>query len=270
MAAPSITGRLIDSHCHLDHYDEAERDGIVSRAAAAGLGGLVTISTHLARTGALRDIVAAHDRPDFRVWRTVGIHPCHVSEEDVPTEAALTVLAEAPDVIGIGESGLDHVVAPAGTEARQAAGFRAHVAASRRTGLPLVVHARGADDAVAAILEDEHAQGAFPFVMHCFASGRALAERAVAIGGFVSFSGIVTFPRADALRDLARDLPEDRLLVETDAPFLSPAPFRGKRNEPGRVVHTADVLAVVRGVERRALDACTTVNFARAFRRAGV
>ena len=261
--------RPIDSHCHLDHYDEEERAAVLSRAAAAGLAGVVTISTHLGRVGSLRDIVSAHDRSGFRVWRTVGIHPCHVAEEDVPTEATLVALADAPDVIGIGESGLDEVVAPAGTSARQAASLRTHVAASRLTGLPLVVHARGADDAIADILETEHARGAFPFVMHCFASGRALAERAVAIGGFVSFSGILTFPKADGLRDLARDLPEDRLLVETDAPFLSPAPFRGRRNEPARVLHTADVLAAVRGVSRPALDMRTTANFRRLFRRAG-
>ncbi len=260
---------MIDSHCHLDHYDRAERDAVLRHAAAAGLAGMVTISTHLGRVPALRDLVAEADASALaRVWRTVGIHPCHVADEDVPTAAVLEGLAEAPDVVGIGESGLDHVVAPRDTEVRQALGFRAHVTAARQTGLPLVVHARGADEAVAAILEDEHTRGAFPFVMHCFSSGRALAERAVALGGFVSFSGILTFPKSDALRDLARDLPAGRLLVETDAPFLSPVPFRGKRNEPGRVVHTADVLGAVRGLDRSAVDALTTENFFRLFRRA--
>ena len=259
---------MIDSHCHLDHYAPDERAAAIARAREAGLAGVVTISTLLSQADALAAIVRQAEAAGLRAWRTVGVHPCQVADEAPVRVEELEAAAASSDVIGIGESGLDHVVAPAGTEALQVASFRVHAAAARRTGLPLVVHARGADEAVGTILADEQARGPFPFVMHCFSSGAALAARAVALGGYVSFSGILTFPKADEIRAVAAAVPADRLLVETDAPFLSPVPFRGKRNEPARVVHTASVLASVRGADDAALDALTTANFLRLFRRA--
>jgi TatD DNase family protein len=202
------------------------------------------------------------------VFCTVGIHPHNAGETPPPEVAELVRLAQHPKVIGIGESGLDSFYDKAPRDA-QAESFRRHILAARETGLPLVVHARDADEDIAAMLERETARGGgFPFLMHGFSSGPELARRAVALGGYVSFSGILTFPKSSDLRALAVELPEDRLLVETDAPYLAPVPLRGKRNEPALVVHTARVLAEARGLTPERMAEITTANFLRLFQKA--
>jgi TatD DNase family protein len=255
---------LIDSHCHLDYFSEAERPGVFARAAAAGVGGMVTIGTTLEQSRRLPAIAETQSN----LWCTVGIHPHHAAEEPVPVPEDIATLTSHPKVIGIGESGLDYFYDRSPRDVQQA-GFRAHVRAARLAGLPLAIHARDADHDIAAILQDEYDSGGeFSFLLHCFSSSRTLAEAAIAIGGYVSFSGILTFPKSNELREIARDLPADRLLVETDAPYLAPVPFRGKRNEPAFVAHTARVLAEVRGLEPEALADLTTANFRRLFRKA--
>lgn len=252
---------LIDSHCHLDFPDFAdELPQIVERAQAAGVAGMVTISTRVKRFAQVLSIAERFDR----VWCSVGTHPHNAAEEPEITADTLVELAEHPRVVAIGEAGLDYHYDHSPRDA-QAAGFRTHIEAARRTGLPLVIHAREADDDVAAMLREETGKGAFPFILHCFSSGRALAETGVELGGYVSFSGILTFRNSDELRAIARDIPQDRLLVETDAPYLAPPPYRGKRNEPAYVVHTARVLAETRGVDEAQIAAITTDNFFRLF-----
>lgn len=248
---------LVDSHCHLDFPEFAEeRAALVARARAAGVERMVTISTRVRRFAQIREIAEQFDE----VYCSVGTHPHNAGEELDVTPDELVKLAEHPKVVAIGEAGLDYFYDNAPRDA-QAASFRAHIAAARRTGLPLVIHARDADEDMAAILEDESAKGAFPFVLHCFSSGRGLAEAGVRLGGYVSFSGILTFKRSEELRAIAADMPRDRLLVETDAPFLAPIPFRGKRNEPALVVHTAKVLGEAIGVGADEIAALTTSNF---------
>jgi TatD DNase family protein len=255
---------LIDSHCHLDYYTDAERPDVLARAAAAGVGAMVTIGTTLTQSQRLPAIAAVQPN----LWCTVGVHPHHAGEAPVPTPDEIAALTDDPKVIGIGESGLDYFYDRSPRDV-QRAGFRAHIRAARLAGLPLAIHARDADQDIAAILQDERDTGGeFSFLLHCFSSTRALAEAAIAIGGYVSFSGILTFPKSHELREIARDLPTDRLLVETDAPYLAPVPVRGKRNEPGYVAHTARVLAEVRGLEPEALAELTTANFHRLFRKA--
>lgn len=254
---------LVDSHCHLDHWREEEIPDVVARAAAAGVRTLITIGTRLDQAATVKRIAATF--PD--VWCTVGIHPHRAAEVPVPTVEEIVALADHPKVVGIGEAGLDYYYdrAPRPIAAEV---FRRQIQAARITGLPLVIHARAADEDLAAILAEEHERGgAFPFVLHCFSSGRALAERGVALGGSVSFSGILTFRRSEELRAIARDLPAERLLVETDAPYLAPEPFRGRRCEPAMVVHTAAVLAAVRGLSPAALAELTTANARRLFTR---
>jgi TatD DNase family protein len=255
---------LIDSHCHLDHFQGEEQVAAVARAKAAGVAEMVTIGTRLgAQAATVRAIAEAHEG----VWATVGIHPHNAGERDAPDTAELLREADHPRVIGLGESGLDYFYDKA-PRPQQQAGFRAHIAAARASGLPLVVHARDADADVAAILEEEHAQGRFPFLLHCFSSGAELARRAVALGGYISFSGMLTFPKSDAIRAIAGELPEERLLVETDSPYLAPVPLRGKRCEPAYVAHTAACLAQVRGLAPERLAALTSANFRRLFPRA--
>ncbi len=255
---------LIDSHCHLDYFDGAERASVLERAAAAGVAEMVTIGTRLTESAAVRGIAEAHPN----VWCTVGVHPHNAGEQAVPTPEAIAAEANHPKVIGIGESGLDYFYDKAPREAQQAS-FRAHIRAARLAGVPLAIHARDADEDIAAILQDERDNGGdFAFLLHCFSSGRGLAEKAVELGGYVSFSGILTFPKSQEIRDIARDLPADRLLVETDAPYLAPVPHRGKRNEPAWVACTAAVLAQVRGLQPQALADVTTANFRRLFRKA--
>ncbi len=254
---------IVDSHCHLDYFDGAEQDEVVLRAKAAGIGRMVTIGTRLGEQAAtVRAIADRHED----VFGTVGIHPHNAGEREAPSLAELLREADHPKIIGIGESGLDYFYDKAPREA-QRAGFRAHIAAARESGLPLVVHARDADEDTAAILEEEHGKGAFPFLLHCFSSGPDLARRAVALGGYVSFSGILTFPKSEENRRIAGEVPPERLLVETDSPYLAPVPVRGKRCEPAYVAHTAAKLATVRGMEVRALHELTTANFHRLFQR---
>jgi TatD DNase family protein len=254
---------LIDSHCHLDYFQGEDLAGVLARAAAAGVGEMVTIGTRLTRSAEMRALAEAHPN----VWCTVGIHPHNAGEGEVPTPEAIVAETHHPKVIGIGESGLDYFYDKAPRD-RQQAGFRAHIRAARLSGLPLCIHARDADEDIAAILREEAGQGAFPFLLHCFSSGRGLAEAALALGGYVSFSGILTFPKSQELRDIARDVPRERLLVETDAPYLAPVPFRGKRNEPGHVAHTAKVLAEVHGMGAGEMADLTTANFRRLFPKA--
>jgi len=252
---------LIDSHCHLDYFTPMELPDVLGRAAAAGVGELVTIGTSMAQSRGLPALAEAHEN----LWCTVGVHPHHAAEAPVPTPEALAELTRHPRVIGIGESGLDYFYDRAPRDVQQA-NFRANIRGARLAGLPLAIHARDADADIARILQEERDDGGdFAFLLHCFSSSRALAETAVAMGGYVSFSGILTFPRSSELREIARDVPAERLLVETDAPYLAPVPFRGKRNEPGHVVHTARVLAEVRGLRPDALAALTTANFRRLF-----
>ena len=252
---------LIDSHCHLDYFSEADLPGVLARAAEAGVDELVTIGTTLPQSAKVRALAEAHPN----VWCTVGVHPHHAAEAPVPDPEALAALTEHPKVIGIGEAGLDYFYDRSPRDVQQVV-FRAQIRAARLAGLPLAIHARDADVDIARILREERDSGGeFAFLLHCFSSSRMLAEAGVALGGHVSFSGILTFPKSSELREIARDLPADRLLVETDAPYLAPVPFRGKRNEPGYVAHTARILAEVRGLSPDALAELTTANFRRLF-----
>lgn len=255
---------LVDSHCHLDFKDfEGELDDVVARAGAAGVGTMVSISTHLSKFEGVKAVAERFDN----VWCSVGVHPHQAGEEGLDSPDRLVELAQHPRVVGIGESGLDYYYDNSPRD-RQQISFRAHIEAARETGLPLIVHARDADEDAADIMRDEMEKGAYTAVMHCFSSGRGLAEAALEMGMYISFSGILTFKNAQELRDIARDVPEDRILVETDSPFLAPIPNRGKRNEPAFVTHTAEVLAEVRGMDRNALETATTDNFFRLFSRA--
>jgi TatD DNase family protein len=255
---------LIDSHCHLDYFKEAEFADVIARARAAGVAEMVSIGTSLEQSR--RILALVEDKPG--IWCSVGIHPQHAHEEPVPEPETLAAMTDHPKVIGIGESGLDYFYETAPHDVQQA-GFRAHIRAARLARVPLAIHARNADADIAAILREEReAGGPFDFLLHCFSSGRALAEAAISMGGYVSFSGILTFPKSAELREIARDMPEDRILVETDAPYLAPAPHRGKRNEPGWVAHTAATLAEVKGLSPDALAALTTANFRRLYPKA--
>lgn len=252
---------LVDSHCHLDFPDFAEeREAVVARALAAGVGRMVTISTRVKRFAQIIEIAESFEN----VYCSVGTHPHNAAEELDVTPAELVRLSEHPKVVAIGEAGLDYFYDKSPRDA-QAEGFRNHIAAARETGLPLVIHARQADDDMAAILEEESGKGAFPFILHCFSSGRRLAEVGVALGGYVSFSGILTFRNSEEIRSIAAGVPRERLLVETDAPYLAPVPHRGKRNEPAYVAETARVLAETTGVSAEEIAAITTDNFFRLF-----
>lgn len=256
---------LVDSHCHLDYPDFAEElDAVVARAHAAGVAKMVTISTRVRQF----DRVAAIAERFDSVWCSVGTH-CHNAHEELDLTADhLARLAEHPRCVAIGEAGLDYHYDLSPREA-QAEGFRRHIAAARMTGLPLVIHARDADADVAAILEDETGKGAFPMVLHCFSSGRELARRGLACGACLSFSGILTFKTAEEIRAIAAEAPADRILVETDAPYLAPVPYRGKRNEPAYTAKTAAVLAEVRGTTPDDIARTTTDNFHRLFAKVG-
>ncbi len=252
---------LVDSHCHLDFPDfEAERDAVVQRALDAGVKRMVTISTRVKKFDTIRAIADAYDS----VYCSVGTHPNNAHEELDVTADDLERLAKHPKVVAIGEAGLDHHYDYAPPQA-QRQGFLTHIEAARRTQLPLVIHARSADEDMAAILEEETAKGVFPFILHCFSSGRALAETGIALGGYISFSGILTFKNSQDIRDVARITPRERLLVETDAPYLAPVPFRGKRNEPSYVVETAKVLADAIGLSFDEAARMTTENARRCY-----
>jgi TatD DNase family protein len=254
---------LIDSHCHLDFPDfAAELDAVVERARVAGIERMVTISTRVRRQP---DLLAIANR-FTDVFCSVGTHPHYAHEELDVTAADLAARSRAAKVVALGEAGLDYHYDNSPREAQER-GFRTHIAAARETGLPLVIHSREADDDTARILEEEMGKGGFTAVLHCFTGGRELARRAVALGHFVSFAGILTFKNSEALRAIAAELPADRILVETDAPYLAPGELRGKRNEPAYVVETAKVLADTRGVSLDDVARQTTANFYRLFQK---
>ncbi|WP_046118806.1 TatD family hydrolase [Ensifer aridi] len=252
---------LIDTHCHLDFPDfEAEREAIIERAREGGVGQMVTISTRVKRFDTILAIAEAYPN----VFCSVGTHPHNADEELDITVDDLVRLSGHPKVVAIGEAGLDYFYDNA-PRAAQTEGLRRHIAAARQTKLPLVIHSRSADEDMAAILTEETGKGAFPFLLHCFSSGPDLARIGVELGGYVSFSGILTFPKSEELREIAKTVPRDRLVVETDAPYLAPKPFRGKRNEPAYVAHTAEVLAQTIGVSKEEIAAITTENAFRIF-----
>lgn len=254
---------LVDSHCHLDFPDFAsELDSVVARARAADVGRMVTISTRVRRLDGLLAIANRFED----VFCSVGTHPHHAHEELDISAADLVALTQDDKIVAIGEAGLDYFYDNS-PRAAQAQGFRAHIAAARETGLPLVIHSRDADEDMAQILKDEMGKGAFPAVLHCFTGGRVLAMKAIELGLYISFTGILTFKKSDDLRAIAAELPADRILVETDAPYLAPGRMRGKRNEPAFVVETAKVLAGIRAVSPEQIAEQTTENFFRLFSR---
>jgi len=254
---------LVDSHCHLDFPDFAdELDAVVARARAAGIARLVTISTRVARHDFLLAITERF--PD--VYCSVGTHPHYADEEPDVTAADLVARTQHPKVVAIGEAGLDYHYERSPRPAQER-GFRTHIKAARDSGLPLIIHSREADADTARILEEETGQGAFPAVLHCFTGSAKLARRAIALGLSISFTGILTFKNSGALRAIAAELPADRILVETDAPYLAPNPFRGKRNEPAYVGEVAKVLADVRDVSFDEIARQTTDNFFALFRK---
>ena len=255
---------LVDSHCHLDFPDFAqERDAVVARAGDAGVGWMLTICTHLSKFPQVLAVAEAYPN----VFCTVGIHPHEAGTEPETTARTLVEMAKHPKVVGFGETGLDYYYEHSPREAQQRS-FRAHIQASRESGLPLVVHTRDADEDTGRILAEEQARGAFPGLIHCFSSGLELARKAVDLGLYISFSGIVTFKKAEALRQTAQALPLDRILVETDAPYLAPEPKRGKRNEPAFTALTAARVAGVKGLSAEAFAEATTANFFRLFAKA--
>lgn len=257
MDAPSLT----DSHCHLDFPDfEGEVADFVARAADAGVRRMVTICTRLRNEPDVRAIAEAH----APVFYAAGTHPMRVAEEPMVSVAELVALAAHPKFVGIGETGLDYHYTSESAAVQQES-LRLHIEAARQTKLPLIIHARAADDDMARILQDEHAAGAFTCVMHCFSSTRALAESALELGFYLSMSGIAAFPKSGELRAIFADAPVDRILVETDAPYLAPPPHRGKRNEPAYTAHTARVGAEVFGMDYPAFAAQTEANFERLF-----
>jgi len=250
---------LVDSHCHLDYATAEERPEILARARRAGVGTLLTISTKLSEFAAVRAIAES----DPNIWCSVGIHP-HEAEAEGDAVNQLVALTRHEKVVGIGETGLDFYYEHS-PRVRQTQVFRAHCAASRETNYPLIIHSRDADAETAAVLGEEKVTSG---VIHCFSTGRELAEAALALGFYISLAGILTFKNAEELRAIARDIPLDRLLIETDAPYLAPVPMRGKRNEPAFVVHTAAKLAELKGISVAELARATSENFFRLFTKA--
>lgn len=255
---------LVDSHCHLDFPELADDlPAVIARAHAAGVRRMVTIATTLAREPAARAIAEAHPS----VFYAAGVHPMHAAEHAPFAVEDLVALARHPKMVGIGETGLDYHYT-ADSAAAQQASLRLQIEAARRTGLPLIVHARAADDDMARILSEEHAAGAYTAVMHCFSSSPALAEAALSLGFYLSMSGIAAFPKSGELRAIFAAAPLDRILVETDAPYLAPPPHRGKRCEPAYTALTAAVGAEVFGLSLAEFAAATTANFDRLFAKA--
>ncbi|MEM9205804.1 MAG: TatD family hydrolase [Pseudomonadota bacterium] len=255
---------LIDSHCHLDYPGLVEDlPGVLDRARAVDIGGMVTISTRVRQFEKVAHIAESHSN----VWCTVGTHPHNADEEDGISVDELVRLAKHPKVIGIGEAGLDYHYDNASRDA-QKRGFITHIEAARETGLPLIVHARSADDDVGDVMETEMKKAPFQAVMHCFSSGSRLAERSLDMGFTLSFSGILTFKNARELHEIAKTAPNDRVLVETDAPFLAPVPMRGKPNEPAYVAHTLAKLSDLRGATVDKMAETTTENFFALFSKA--
>ena len=255
---------LVDSHCHLDFPDlVADREAILTRASAAGVNRMVTICTRLRSEPAVRALAEAHPQ----VFYAAGTHPMHAADEPLATVEELVTLAQHPKFVGIGETGLDsHYTAD--SKAIQQTSLRLHIQAAQLTGLPLIIHARDADADMEAILSEGLAKAPFGCVMHCFSSGPRLAEAALEMGFYLSISGIAAFPKSRDLRDIFARAPLDRLLLETDSPYLAPPPYRGKRNEPANVAHTAAAMAPVFGLDLHQFAARTTANFDRLFPRA--
>jgi len=255
---------LVDSHCHLDYLERDQNlDDVVARACRAGVRTLVTICTRLSEFEAIYSIAARYQD----VYCSVGVHPHEADEEGQRTPDRLLELAARDKVVGIGETGLDYYYEHS-EKGRQQESFRAHIAAARASGLPLIVHSRDADDDTVALLREGYAEGPFPGVIHCFTAGPELARATLDMGLYISVAGIVTFKNAEALRDTLREVPPERLLVETDAPFLAPVPKRGKRNEPAYVVHTVAALAELKAMEADELARITTDNTFRLFAKA--
>jgi TatD DNase family protein len=255
---------LVDSHCHLDYPGLTEdAAGVVARARNAGVGHLLTISTKITQ---FDGVLAMAERFE-NVSCSVGIHPHEAGVEPATDVAKLIGLAAHPKVVAFGETGLDFYYEHS-PRAEQERSFRVHIAAAREAKLPVIVHTRDADDETAAILAEEMAKGPFTGVIHCFSSGPELAAKAIEMGFYISFSGIVTFKKAEALRETAKTVPMERILVETDSPYLAPVPYRGKTNEPAYVTHTASTVAAIKGLSRDALATQTTANFFRLFSKA--
>ena len=255
---------LVDSHCHLDFPDfDEERPTVIQRALDAGVTRMVTICTRLRNEPAVRAIAEAYDP----VFYACGTHPMSAAEEPLATVDELIKIAQHPKMIGIGETGLDYHYTSESADIQKES-LRVHITAARETGLPLVIHARGADNDMARILAEEHATGAFACVMHCFSSSPALGKAALDLGFYLSMSGIATFPKSQDVRDIFASAPLDRVLVETDSPYLAPAPFRGRRNEPAYTAHTAAKGAEVFGISLDDFAKATTANFDRLFTKA--
>lgn len=256
-----MTATIVDSHCHLDFPDfDAERPDVIARALDAGVERMVTICTRLRNEPSVRAIAEAH----APVFYAAGTHPMSAAEEPLVTVEELIKMSAHPKFVGIGETGLDyHYTADSAEIQKQS--LRIHIAAARETKLPLIIHARAADDDMAAILADEYANGAYTCVMHCFSSSPELGRAALDLGFYLSMSGIATFPKSQEVRDIFAAAPVDRILVETDSPYLAPKPFRGKRNEPAYSAHTAAVGAEVMGMDYADFAAQTTANFDRLF-----
>lgn len=253
--------RLTDSHCHLDFPDfDGEHAALIDRARAAGVGRMVTICTRLRQEPAVRALTEAHDG----VFYAAGTHPMSVADEPMATVDQLVALADHPKFVAIGETGLDYHYTAESAQAQQDS-LRIHIKAARRTRLPLIIHARDADDDMARILAEEHRAGEYACVMHCFSSTPALAQAALDLGFYLSMSGIAAFPRSSDLRDIFKAAPLDRILVETDSPYLAPPPHRGRRNEPAYVAHTAAVGADLFGLSLPDFAARTEANFERLF-----
>ena len=253
--------QLVDSHCHLDFPSlRGDLEGVMERAGAAGIGTMVTICTRVQQFPSILEIAERFEN----VYCSVGLHPHDAAEEQDLTAARLVELATHDKVVGIGETGLDYHYNKSPHDI-QAQMFRRHIAASRELQMPLIVHSRAADGEMVEILQEESSNGAFPGVLHCFSSGPQLAHAALELGFYISFSGILTFKNAQEVRDIAAEVPLDRLLVETDAPYLAPAPHRGKDNEPAYVAHTAARLAEMFGLSMAEITRQTTQNFQRLF-----
>ena len=257
---------LIDSHCHLDFPELAsDRAGVLARAKAAGVSRMITIATSVAKHDVYRTIAEENDN----VWFSVGTHPHRAHEEPDTTVEQLVALADHPKCVAIGEAGLDYHYDKSPRDVAERV-FRVHIDAARKTGLPLVIHSRDADADMARILRDEMGKGAIPALLHCFTSSRQLAETGLRLGLYVSFSGVLTFKSSENLRQIARDIPLNRLLVETDAPYLAPVPYRGRSNEPAYVAETAKVMAGIKEVSLAEISEITTNNVLKLFNKISI
>ncbi len=254
---------IIDSHVNLHSEQYADDlDEVIAAARKAGVGVMLTISDKLESTAAIKSIADAHDF----IWRSTGVHPHYANEHTDLTTAKLVELAQDPKVVGIGECGLDFYYEHS-DRAAQFPVFQAHIDAARETDLPLIIHTRNADDETRELLCEEHGKGAFTPLLHCYTGGPELANAVLKLGGYVSFSGILTFKNANDIREIATSTPLDRIIIETDCPYLAPVPMRGRRNEPAYVVHVAEKLAEVKGVSLEDVMKITTDNFFRLFSR---